>query len=554
MLKVPKLGLGKGYLTRRQFIERSFAAGLAISNSFMLSGCDPLKIISPPSHPIETEGDVPALIIGSGFGGAVTALRLGEAGIRTMVLEQGRRWDSASAPFSRLLPPDGRSTWLRNKTVLPFGPSMSIQKYTGVLDRVDYPNIKVYRGTAVGGGSIVYGGISTQPPEDLFYQIFSSGISYAELLPYYERVRTMLRITTVPADIEEQPYYDYTRVFADHASTAGLETISIGQAHDWDIIRSEIAGTLPPSAIIGETIYGNNSGCKNSLDQNYLPMAESTGYVTIHPLHRVIDITQENSGKYAVTTEQIDETGQVIQTKKITTDFLFFAAGSIGTTELLVKARELGSLPHLNAAVGHGWGTNGNVLFTRTMNASTGKIQGGPPIKAILDYENRETPAIIEAAYFPIGLECNCLLYLMLALETERGHFSYNASTDTVELMWPAGGNDRAVRAVVDFAERLNAANGGHLSSPVGVPFSPPDILKGFTYHPLGGMVLGEACDLYGRVHGYAKMYVMDGSLLPGSCATANPSLTIAALAERNIENILAEDFDAVSLLSTRKK
>ena len=538
------------FITRRQFIERISAAGLATS----LSGCDPLKIIAPPSHPIEIEDDVPALIIGSGFGGAVTALRLGEAGIRTMVLEQGRRWDSAAAPFSRLLLPDRRSTWLRNKTVLPFGPSFPIQKYTGVLDRVDYPNIKVYRGTAVGGGSIVYGGISTQPPEDLFYQIFPSGISYAELLPYYERVRAMLRITTVPADIEEQPHYDYMRIFTDHAAAAGLETVSIGQAHDWDIIRSEIAGTLPPSAIIGEAVYGNNSGCKNSLDQNYLPMAEATGYVTIHPLHRVIDITQENSGKYTVLTEQIDETGEAIQTKKITTTFLFLAAGSVGTTELLVKARELGSLPHLNTEVGHGWGTNGNVLFTRTVTALTGKMQGGPVIKAILDYANKESPAVIESIFFPIGLECNCLLYLMLALETERGHFSYNAATNTAELMWPAGGNDSAVRAAVNFAERLNAANGGHLRSPTGIPFSPPDILNGFTYHPLGGMVLGETCDLYGRVHGYSRLYVMDGSLLPGSCATANPSLTIAALAERNIEHILAADFDAILPFSAQKK
>lgn len=542
-------------ITRRQFIERLTAAGLAISNGLTLSGCDPLTIMLPSSDPIETEDTVPALIIGSGFGGAVTALRLGEAGIRTMVLEQGRRWNTAAAPFSRLLPPDGRSTWLRNQTALPFGPSFSIQKYTGVLDRVDYPNIKVYRGTAVGGGSIVYGGISTQPPEALFYEIFPKELSYAELLPYYARVRAMLRITTVPADIEAQPHYDYTRVFSDHAATAGLETVSVGSAHDWDIIRSEIDGTLPPSAIAGEAVYGNNSGCKNSLNQNYLPMAEATGYVTIHPLHRVIDITQENSGKYAVTTQQIDETGEVIATKKITTDFLFLAAGAIGTPELLVKARELGSLPHLDAAVGQGWGTNGNVLFTRTVNEITGRMQGGPVIKAILDYQNPHSPATVESIFFPIGLECNCLLYLMLALETERGHFSYNAATDTPELIWPAGGNDRAVQAAVDFAERLNAANAGALGSPEGIPFSPPEMLKGFTYHPLGGMVLGEACDGYGRVHGYRKLYVMDGSVLPGSSATANPSLTIAALAERNIEHILAADFsvDPISPLSTEK-
>ena len=530
-------------LTRRQFIEQISVAGLGISSGLAFSGCDPLEVLSPPSMPIETEDDILALIIGSGFGGAVTALRLGEAGIRTMVLEQGKRWHSTSAPFSRIFPPDGRSTWLRRKTVLPFGPSLPIKKYTGVLDRVDYQNIKVYRGTAVGGGSIIYGGISGQPPEDLFYQIFPRGISYQELQPYYEHVRSMLRITTVPADIEEQPYYDYTRIFTEHAANAGLDATYVGQATDWDVVRSEIAGTVTPSAIIGEAFYGNNSGCKNSLDQNYLPMAEATGYVTIHPLHRVIDITQENSGKYALTVEQIDKVGKVIQTKKITTTYLFLAAGSVGTTELLVKTRELGSLPNLNEEVGHGWGTNGNVMFTRTVNESTGKMQGGPVIKAILDYDNTKTPAAIESVFFPIGLECNCLLHLMLALDTERGQFSYDAATNSVELMWPAGGNDQAVKAAVDFAERMNAANSGHLSSPAEIPFRPPDLSEDFTYHPLGGMVMGKACDLHGRVYGYSRMYVMDGSLLPGSCATANPSLTIAALAEHNIQRLLAEDF-----------
>lgn len=529
-------------LTRRQFIKHASVAGLSISSGLALSGCDPLEILSTPPIPIEIEDDIPALIIGSGFGGAVTALRLGEAGISTIVLEQGKRWQSTLAPFSRSLPPDGRSTWLRTKTILPFGPSLPISKHTGVLDRVDYQNIKVYRGTAVGGGSIVYGGISVQPPENLFYEILPHGISYEELQPYYERVRHMLRITRVPADIESQPYYDYVRVFAKHAVNAGLEVTSIGQATDWDVVRSEITGILTPSAIVGETFYGNNSGCKNSLDQNYLPMAESTGYVSIHPLHRVIDITLESRGKYVVTVEQIDEKGGVLQTKKITTTYLFFAAGSVGTTELLVKAREFGRLPNLNEEVGMGWGTNGNVMFTRVVNELTGKMQGGPVIKAILDYDNRETPSAIESAFFPIGIECGCLLHLMIALDTQRGHFAYDAATNRVELMWPASGNDQAERGAIDFAERMNTANGGNLASPAGLPFRLPDLLKDITYHPLGGMVIGKACDLYGRVQGYSRMYVMDGSLLQGTCATANPSLTIAALAERNIQRILAED------------
>ena len=533
-------------LTRRQFIEQFSTAGLALSGLGLL-GCDVGDIISPVRTPTEIDSDVPALIIGSGFGGAVTALRLGEAGIPTMVLERGKRWNSASAPFSPNFPPDGRSTWLRNKTVLPFGPSLPINRHTGVLDRVDYENMHVYRGAAVGGGSIVYGGVSLQPPEDLFYQIFPSSISYQELLPYYERVRHILNITTVPADIEAQPHYDYTRVFTQLVNQAGIDTIEVGQAADWDIVRAEIDGTRPPAAIIGEILYGGNSGYKNSLDKNYLPMAEATGYVRIHPLHRVIDITAENSGKYVVTVEQIDETGEVIQTKKITATYLFLAAGSIGTTELLVKARELGNLPNLNDAVGHGWGTNGNLLFSTGVGVETGKQQGGPVITAILDRENTETPALIESPFFPVGVECRCLMLFMNALQTERGHFFYDTATHRAELMWPAGGHDRAARAAADFVERLNAANKGQLGLSAGIPadlpISPPDLIEDITFTPLGGMVMDKACDLYGRVHGYSRMYIMDGSLLPGSCATANPSLTIAALAERNIQTILAEDF-----------
>ena len=293
----------------------------------------------------------------------------------------------------------------------------------------------VYRGIGVGGGSIVYGGISVQPPEDLFYKIFPAGISYQELQPYYERVRHMLNITTVLADVYGSPPYQYARVFAKHASNAGLEVVDVEQATDWDIIRSEIAGTIAPSAILGEFFYGNNSLCKNTLDRNYLPMAEATGFVSIHPLHRVIDVTEENSGRYAVTVEQIDETGEVIDRKKITTTYLFFAAGCVGTTELLVKARALGSLPNLNDEVGQGFGANGNILVTCTTNVSTGNPQGYPVIKGIRNYENAETSSRIESLFLPTGFDHACLFYLLMGLDTERGHFFYDSSTHRAELI-----------------------------------------------------------------------------------------------------------------------
>lgn len=500
-----------------------------------------MRILLPTATPPETEEDVPALIIGSGFGGAVTALRLGEAGIRTMVLEQGKRWDMP-APFSPHFPADGRSAWLKNKTIAPFGPESRIPRYTRVLDRIDYPNIKVFRGTAVGGGSISYGGVSIEPPEELFYKVFPREVSYQELRPYYDRVREVLSVSTVPADIEKQPHHISARVFTEQAMNAGFEVVSVGQATNWDVIRSEIAGMTQPSAIIGEVMYGSNSGYKNSLDTNYLPMAEATGSVTIHPLHRVSDITQAASGKYVVSVERIDETGKVLYTKEITTTYLFFGAGSIGTTELLLKARETKSLPNLNEQVGKGWGTNGSILFSCFVNQPTGQWQGAPIIKSVFDAENPHTPASIKSAFAGIGVDRHFLLHYLMGLDTERGEFAYNPVNQKAELMWPAHGMARAAAAAVDFAERLNDVNGGTLGGIEGLPFPFPAVQSDVTYTPLGGMVIGEACDFYGRVHGYPRMYVMDSALLPGSCATASPSLTIAALAERNIETLLAED------------
>ena len=170
-------------------------------------------------------------------------------------------------------------------------------------------------------------------------------------------------------------------------------------------------------------------------------MAEATGYVTIHPLHRVINIRQHNSGKYAVTVENIDETGKVLQTKEITTTFLFFAAGSIGTTELLVKARHTGNLAKLNEDVGKGWGTNGNVLFSRAVEESTGKMQGGPVITGVSDYGNTQTPAAVESVFLPIVHDCRCLLQLLIGLDTERGDFSYDPIRNKVVLNWSPTGN-----------------------------------------------------------------------------------------------------------------
>ena len=104
-------------------------------------------------------------------------------------------------------------------------------------------------------------------------------------------------------------------------------------------------------------------------------------------------------------------------------------------------------------------------------------------------------------------------------------------------MQWPTDGNAKAKAAIEDLAARMNAANGGKLDD-----MWPKGVTNDFTYHPLGGAVMGKACDFFGRVNGYTNLYVVDGALIPGSAACANPSFTIAAIAERAMEHIVAED------------
>jgi cholesterol oxidase len=208
--------------------------------------------------------------------------------------------------------------------------------------------------------------------------------------------------------------------------------------------------------------------------------------------------------------------------------------------------------------VGTGWGTNGNSMFLRYLvSEDIGRTQGNPPVIGIHDLNNPITPILVECAPLPIDLQTlipfpipgvnlttSTLMYLACGLETARGRFVYNAATQSVDIDWPSNGNDTVAQAAKHFADRMNNANGG--SSNVSLlnlaTLNLPSYSTNFTYHPLGGMVLGEACDFYGRVKGYDNLYVVDGALMPGTSACANPSLTIAAIAERCMEEIVKQD------------
>ncbi|KAB8314605.1 FAD-binding protein [Tolypothrix campylonemoides VB511288] len=522
------------YISRRRFLK----AGTLASAGFALASTDALR--SWAAHPRES---IDAIVIGSGFGGAVAALRLAQAGVQTLLLERGRRWTITDAQntFATLRAPDGRSSWLSKFAVVsdPGSTPIPIDVYTGVVELMVENGISVFAGAGVGGGSLVYNGSTYQPTRANFDRVFQGAVSYDEMdKVYYPRVRSILKPSTIPADILATNYYRFGRVALELAANAGLTGKLLEMNLDWDVIRQEIAGTRVASGIIGEFWYGNNSGCKNSLDRNYLLQAEESGFVEILPLHVVTDINEVPGNRYAVVCNQIDEGGNVLQTRTFISKHVFLAAGSVGTSKLLVKAKAKGTLPKLNDAVGQFWGADGDTFGLQGGLPPTNPSQGTPSV-VIEDHANPIEPTVLLPGPQWNETREGYMYYLGMGIGSAKGSFNYDYSTDSVQLTWPKDSPEvvQVREAALHTFQTLNQANTSSAYQPTTVSVS-----DGVTGHQLGGAVLGKACDLYGRVKGYKGLYVVDGALIPGSTGATNPSFTIAALAERCVERLIAQD------------
>ena len=498
----------------------------------------------PRAVPFPAPERAEVVVIGSGSAGAVAALRLTRAGIPVTIVERGRRWDVIPAldqPFCRNFTPDGRAAWLSDTTVVPIAPPIPIDRYIGVMERIHTPNLDILCGSAWGGASIVTGMLSLVPSREHFEQIFPPQVSYREMAAlYYPRAMAMLGASPIPPDILDSDTYTAMRVVIRQAEKAGLGIKLIPTATDWDVMRRELAGESFRDGVDGELIYGNNSGSKLSVDRTYLREAEATGRLTVVLQHQVKEVGRTPDGRFRLRLTAIDERGQVVRTSELTCRSLFVCAGSYGTSALLVRARATGSLPDLPAEVGEGFGNNGNVMFMREdVGEDTGPNQGGPPSVGLADTDHPLSPNFVEHCHFGAhGLSQGRLLHFSMCMNPTRGRFVHDRAADAVTLDWPADGNEFSRGVARHTLDRLNDANGGTLARNDFID----GLIDGFTFHPLGGVVMGQATDYAGRVKGYRGLYVLDGALIPGSAAAVNPLLTITANAERCIAAILAED------------
>jgi cholesterol oxidase len=573
-------------ISRRDFLRMSTASalGLGVMSSH-------LKSWASKTH------FVPALVIGSGFGGAVAALRLAQAGIQTVMLERGRRWPIRpdGDTFATFEDPDGRCSWLsittptaRLETALGLEPAI-FEPFTGVVEAIQGNGISVLVGAGVGGGALHYNAILVEPHRRVFQQIFPKEIGFDEMKSvYYPRVRSVIRPSVIPPDILATEYYRSTRVNLKQARRAGFNTRLVTMGIDWDVVREEISGKRVPSAIAGQSWYGLNSGAKQSVDQNYLAMAELTGHVEILPLRDVYSIEElasdfsengENRGRYVVSANEINEQGEVLRRRHFVCRHLFLAAGSIGTTKLLLRAKFMDTLPRLSDQVGQDWAGNGDFTVIRVGLPPNNPGTGGPCGHFIMeDYRAKDVdlsdpdrlppnglielvtpPHLVKQIKDVLGLG-NASTYVGMGIHEAIGSLTYDPMTDKVTVNFPIGEPGSAmlptfpnadprlrpfITSSLGMLDILDQSNQG-VFHPFTLVYAP-----NLTAHPLGGATVGAVCDQFGRVLGHPGLYVVDGAFIPGFAGAVNPALTIAALAERNVEHIIARDILGSHQIST---
>ncbi len=515
--------------------------------------------------------DFDAIVIGSGFGGAISACRLAEAGYKVLILERGRRWDKSNYPRR----PEDPWTWNNDHP----------EKEQGWLDLHVFPHMSVATGAAVGGGSLIYANISCEAPQSVFQTGWPKEVTYTELKPYYDTVAKFMNVQPVPAN----QWTNRMKLMKEAADKTGAgdrfkqldlavsfdPAWTYSQSDPFNIVNSKrfvnAQGVEQGTCVhLGNCDIGCDADAKNTLDRNYIPWAEKHG-AEVRPLHLATDI-QPMDGGYKVSFDQLGN-GQRIPGSQ-TARVVIVAAGSLGSTELLLRCREInGTLPNISPFLGRGWSSNGDFLTPafydgRAVNPSQGPtitcaidfldrsyngqsfwIEDGGFPNLLVDYLNRldASPAKNEAAKLLLDafrhllqgdtLFQNVMPWFAQGVDAANGTLSIHHSLLTGEpclnLAWDIGKSKQTIDAIVSKHREFSAATGGR-------PAVPPtwSLLHALvTPHPLGGCGMGDTAlnsvvNHAGEVFNYRNLYVIDGAIVPEALGV-NPSRTIGALAER---------------------
>lgn len=515
------------------------------------------------------------VIVGSGFGGAVSALRLAEKGYRVAVLEAGKRWAASEFP---------KTNWsVRRFLWLPKALCYGIFRMN-LLD-----DVLVLGGAGVGGGSLVYANTLLVPPAEAF-----SGGDWPKdrdwsqvLSPHYTTAQRMLGVAETPRDFPADELLKKAAERIGQGHTFSRTKVGVFFGEPGKVVPDPYFGGDGPErsgcTYCGGCMVGCRHGAKNTLDKNYLYLAEKRG-AQIHPETLVTRLQPRPEGGYRLETQRSTRLfGGAGPT--YTADRVVLAAGVLGTVKLLLRSKERGDLPQVSARLGERVRTNSEAIigttarddrvdysggvaigssvhlsevthveavrYSRGSDAlsllATLLTDGGPPMPRILRWagEVLRHPVDFLRTLNPFGWARRTLILLVMQTVDNsinlhlkrRWFFPFTVGLTS----YRKAGQTRIPTYIPEanaFAKVAAEVQGGFAQSAINeVTLDVPT-----TAHILGGCGMATSpeegvIDTGNQVFGHPGLYVVDGSMIPSNLGV-NPSLTITALAEHAMAQI----------------
>jgi len=507
------------------------------------------------------------VIIGSGFGGSVSALRMAEKGYRVLVIEKGKRYKTEDFP---------KTNWNIKKYF--WMPQIFLY---GIQCITLLKNVFVLHGAGVGGGSLVYANTLLEPNDSVFSEHNWPGLNWKDKLkPHFKMAKFMLGAVKVNHQAETDKILKESAEYIGKGDSFYNVNTGVFFGKPGEKVKDPYFSGKGPDrsgcTLCGGCMVGCRYNAKNTLDKNYLYLAEKLG-VEIIPEQEVIDIIPLDGIGYQLKLKKTTGIKRPIQT--IQTDKLILSGGVMGTVKLLLKCKKNGRLKNISNRIGDFVRTNSESIlgiklrdmpsndFSKGVSISAGFYPDARTHIETVRYGSEQTAMSLLTTSLPDskiplpGLIRWGISIVRYPIQFLRNLYPFNWAKKTIILLvmqsldnylkltykprwWRAGGysmnsntsDGNKIPSSIPIAEKIahiiaRKKNGMITTTYMDAIFNIPT-----TAHILGGACIGSDIesgvinDSF-EVYNYPNMYIIDGSVIPANLGV-NPSLTITALAE----------------------